>query len=491
MTAFDDLRAYQRQTETLKSISGLLSWDMETQMATGSSDKRGEQLAVVSGLVHDRNAAPQLRDLLDAARAEVAQTGDLRHLDLIQIEADAATRIPKDLAMELSRATVKANQAWAEARKTDTPSVFLPHLNTVVRLLRLRAEALRRDDDPVLYDALLRDYEPDAKSAMIDQMFAQLRPRLVDLRAAVMAAPAAPKLSGHFDKAAQVDLVNDLATRFGYDMARGRIDEAVHPFCEGSGSDVRVTTRYDEADPLNAIYSIIHEVGHAAYEQNVSPDYDLTIFGRGCSMGVHESQSRICENQIGRSREFTGWLYGRMRDAFGDIGVHSEDEFFRAVNRLATGYIRTEADEVHYNLHVMLRYDLEKAMIEGDLAVDDIEAAWNDRFFADFGVAVDRPSNGFLQDIHWCEGLIGYFPTYTLGNVYAGCLFDAMKRDVPSLSSDLSHGDISGASTWLRENIHVHGSAVPSVDVITKAYGAAPSDAPLLGYLEDKFRGFI
>ena len=193
MTAFDDLRAYQRQTETLKSISGLLSWDMETQMATGSSDKRGEQLAVVSGLVHDRNAAPQLRDLLDAARAEVAQTGDLRHLDLIQIEADAATRIPKDLAMELSRATVKANQAWAEARKTDTPSVFLPHLNTVVRLLRLRAEALRRDDDPVLYDALLRDYEPDAKSAMIDQMFAQLRPRLVDLRAAVMAAPAAPK----------------------------------------------------------------------------------------------------------------------------------------------------------------------------------------------------------------------------------------------------------------------------------------------------------
>lgn len=490
-SAFDTLVAYQRQTETLGSISGLLSWDMETKMAQGSAAKRGEQLAVLSGLIHDRNAASQLRDLISAARENAQDVTTLRHIALIEREADKASRVPKDLVTEFAHARIRSNQAWGEARKNDAPDIFIPELKNIVRLTREFASALREPSDKTLYDVCLRDYEPDTDSASIDVMFEKLRPRLVDLRAAVMAAPDAPRLSGHFDIAVQERLVIDLAERFGYDLNRGRIDVAIHPFCEGGGSDVRVTTRYDEKDPLNSIYSIIHEVGHASYEQNISKTHELTVFGHGCSMGIHESQSRICENQLGRSREFTSWLYGRMRDAFGDIGVASEDAFFRAVNGLQNGYIRTEADEVQYNLHVLLRYDLEKALIGGDLAVEDLQAAWNDRFEADFGVKVDKPSNGFLQDIHWCEALIGYFPTYSLGNVYAGCLYSALCHDVPSVMEQVAQGDLSSATEWLRENIHQFGASVPSVDLITKACGQAPSEAPLLDYLDNKFRALI
>ena len=204
-------------------------------------------------------------------------------------------------------------------------------------------------------------------------------------------------------------------------------------------------------------------------------------------MGVHESQSRIYENQIGRSRAFTGWLYGQMRDAFGDFGIANEDAFYACVNAVSDRFIRTEADEVQYNLHVLMRFDLERALIAGDLVVTDLEAAWNDRFRADFGYAVDKPSDGILQDVHWSEGLMGYFPTYSLGNVYAGCLNEAMRRDVPNLDADLSRGDTLAATTWLRDNVQTHGGLFEPRDVITRAAGAAPTEAPLLAYLTEKF----
>ncbi|MFT5067243.1 MAG: carboxypeptidase Taq, partial [Reinekea sp.] len=240
-------------------------------------------------------------------------------------------------------------------------------------------------------------------------------------------------------------------------------------------------------DPFNCFYSTIHEVGHAAYEQNINADYLLTPLGGGVSMGVHESQSRIYENQIGRSRAFTGWLYGQMCDAFGDFGIANEDAFYACVNAVSDGFIRTEADEVQYNLHVLMRFDLERALIAGDLAVADLEAAWNDRFKADFGYAVDKPSNGILQDVHWSEGLMGYFPTYSLGNVYAGCLNDALRRDVPNLDTDLARGDTTAATTWLRDNVQTHGGLYAPRDVITRAAGEAPTEAPLLSYLTEKF----
>jgi carboxypeptidase Taq len=219
----------------------------------------------------------------------------------------------------------------------------------------------------------------------------------------------------------------------------------------------------------------------------VAQDYLFTPLGQGVSMGVHESQSRIYENQLGRSRPFTAWLYGRMRDLFGDFGIADEETFFRAVNRVHRGYIRTESDEIQYNLHVLLRFDLERALIAGDLAVGDLEAAWNDRFAADFGYPVDRPSHGVLQDVHWSVGLFGYFPTYSLGNVYAGCLHEALRRDLPDLDDALRAGDPGPAVVWLREHVQRHGGLHAPRDLIEQATGQTPSEAPLLDYLSRKF----
>lgn len=294
-------------------------------------------------------------------------------------------------------------------------------------------------------------------------------------------------MSGSFDEAAQLALSTKLAQTFGYDLKSGRIDKAVHPFSSGSGLDVRITTRTEERDPFNCFYSTIHEVGHACYEQGIDKQHLLTSLGGGVSMGVHESQSRIYENQLARSEAFTGWLYGQMRDAFGDFGIADARAFYACVNRVTDGFIRTEADEVQYNLHVLLRFDLERALMSGDLAVADLEAAWNDRFLSDFGYAVDKPSNGVLQDVHWSEGLFGYFPTYTLGNVYAGCLNTAMRTAVPAVDADLANGDTAAATGWLRENVQRFGGLYEPKDLITRATGAAPSEAPLLDYLEAKF----
>jgi carboxypeptidase Taq len=318
-------------------------------------------------------------------------------------------------------------------------------------------------------------------------MFDAMRPRLVALRARALEAGPAPRLSGHFPKAEQLALAAEIAGRFGYDFQRGRLDLAVHPFSSGSGLDVRITTRVDESDPFNCLYSTIHEVGHAAYEQGVAEAHLLTPIGRGASMGVHESQSRSYENQMGRSEPFCGWLYGRMRETFGDLGVGSEREFYRAVNAVRPGYIRTEADELQYNLHVMLRFDLERALIRGELEADALEGAWNDRFAADFGHAVDKPSNGFMQDVHWSVGLMGYFPTYSLGNLYAGCLMAAARRDLPELDAALAAGDPSPATGWMRDRVHVFGSLRTPDETIRTATGEPPSADPLLDYLEAKF----
>ncbi|MEO0655246.1 MAG: carboxypeptidase M32, partial [Pseudomonadota bacterium] len=347
-------------------------------------------------------------------------------------------------------------------------------------------EALAEGGD--VYNALLQDYEPGTTADEIEAIFAALRPGLVSLRERILGSSVQPsQLDAEFPEDGQLALSAELATAFGYDTAHGRIDKAVHPFSSGSGLDVRITTRTAPHDPFNCFYSTIHEVGHAAYEQGVDRAYLLTPLGRGVSMGVHESQSRIYENQLGRSRAFTGFLFARMIATFGDFGISDADAFYGAVNRVAPGYIRTEADEVHYNLHILMRFDLERALMAGDLSVADLPGAWNDRFKADFGVAVDRPSNGCLQDVHWSVGLFGYFPTYSLGNVYAGCLHAALRRDLSHLDAELAEGHTASATDWLRDNLQRHGGLYTPRDVIERATGQAPDVAPLLDYLETKF----
>ena len=485
MTDYQELMAFQRDTEALGQIAGRLGWDQETMMPEGATPQRAEEHGAMANILHARRIDPRVGAWLETAEAmdDVAEA-NLRH---IKRTYERTAKVPAALAAELAKTTSLAHRVWAQARADEDVAGFLPILQKVVDLRREEAAAIAGNADP--YDALLDDYEPGATGESLSAMFAALRPRLVDLRAAILDQPAPMALSGSFDDAAQLALSQKLALAFGYSLENGRIDKAVHPFSSGSGLDVRITTRTNPTDPFNCFYSTIHEVGHAAYEQGIDAQHLLTPLGAGVSMGVHESQSRIYENQLGRSRAFTGWLYGQMRDHFGDFGIANEEAFFATVNRVSDGFIRTEADEVQYNLHVLLRFDLERALMSGDLAVNDLEAAWNDRFAADFGFAVDTPSNGVLQDVHWSEGLFGYFPTYTLGNVYAGCLHVALREAVPGLDDDLARGNTSKATGWLRENVQQYGGLRTPLETITHATGAAPSEAPLLDYLEQKFKG--
>jgi carboxypeptidase Taq len=483
MSALAELMAFSRQTEALAQVAGRLGWDQQTVMPRGANAQRAEEMAAMEAVLHARRTDPRLGEWLAKAQAE--REDDKAALRELARAYARNTRVPARLAEEIARVTTLAQTAWEDARAAEDVPAFLPLLSQVVALRREEGQAIAQGGDA--YDALMADYEPGTSAGEIAAMFDRMRPRLRALRAAILERPSPVPLTGTFPTTGQLKLSQTLAQVFGYDLTRGRIDLAVHPFSSGSGDDVRITTRVAENDPFNCLYSTLHEVGHAAYEQGVRAAFNLSPLGRGVSMGVHESQSRIYENQLGRSEAFTGWLFAQMQAEFGALNLSDAGAFYKAVNRVSQGYIRTEADEVQYNLHIMLRFDLERALISGDLTPTDLEAAWNDRFLADFGYAVDRPSNGVLQDVHWAVGLFGYFPTYSLGNVYAGCLYQALMQAVPDLHDQMARGALGQATDWLRENLHQFGALRAPVDTITHACGFTPSEEPLLAYLEAKF----
>jgi len=481
---YRELMAFQRQTEALGQVAGRLGWDQETQMPPGAAEQRGEEMAALEGVLHARRTDPRIADWL--ARAEPADAVAAAQLRQIARVHARMIKVPARLAEELARVTSVAQGVWATARAENDVASFLPTLRAVVDLKREEAQALAQGGD--VYDALVDDFEPGMTAADIAAMFGAMRPRLVALREAILGAAHQPApLTGRFKTDVQMALARDLATAFGYDWNRGKLDLSVHPFSSGSGQDVRITTRVVEADPLNCFYSTIHEVGHACYELAIEPAYGLTALGAGVSMGVHESQSRIYENQLGRSRAFTGFIFGKIRERMGDFGTASEDDFYAAVNRVHSGFIRTEADEVHYNLHVMLRFDLERDLIRGALEVGHLEEAWNVRFSQDFGANVPSPAFGILQDVHWSSGAFGYFPTYSLGNLYAGCLFKSLKQAVPDWDAHLARGEAAAVTAWLHEAVQRHGSLRLPRETIVHATGEEPSAEPFLAYLEAKF----
>ncbi len=483
MTAYTELMAHARQTEALSQIAGRLGWDQQTMMPRGSNAQRSEEMAALEDVLHARRTDPHLGALLAQAEApDAVAEANLRELGRAYARN---TKIPARLASELARLTPLSQAAWEEARLAGDVAAFLPWLKQMIALRREEGQAIAEGGDP--YDALMADYEPETDSDTVAATFARMRPRLVALREAVLGADTPPALTGHFPQVGQMRVSRRLAEHFGYDFTRGRIDLAVHPFSSGSGHDVRITTRVAVEEPFNCLYSTIHEVGHAAYEQGVDAAHLLTPIGRGVSMGVHESQSRIYENQLGRSRAFTRWLHGAMVQEFGALSVADTDAFYAAVNRVNRGYIRTESDEVQYNLHIMLRFDLERALMRGQLEADDLEEAWNTRFEADFGYKVDQPAHGVLQDVHWSVGLFGYFPTYALGNVYAGCLYQALRADQPELDAQLAQGDTSAATIWLRDRVQRFGALRAPRATIAHACGFEPDEGPLMDYLEAKF----
>lgn len=478
--ALDDLLDHMKQTSALSQVAGLLSWDQEAIMPAKGAAQRAAQAGAMASILHARNADPRIPEWI--AAADPKSDMDRRNIAEAQRAYDQATSIPARLAEESAKAASEGHMIWAEARANKDFAAFAPALARNIELKREEAACLA-DGDP--YDALLDQYEPGAKTSDLSPLLESMRPRLTTLREKIAEKTAPDALAGTYPHGKQMALARRVAKRFGYDMEAGRIDTVAHPFCSGSGGDVRITTRTDETDPLNCLYSTIHEVGHALYAQG-APDAFLPAADY-CSMGVHESQSRFWENQIARSRPFMDWLYPAMRDAFGAFGVPNPDALYATVNRVQTGFIRTEADEVHYNLHILLRFELERDLISGALEVDALEDEWNRRFERDFGVAVTDPAMGVLQDVHWSAGLFGYFPTYSLGNLYAACLDKAMRADMPQRDEKVAAAETGPILNWLRANIHEKGRLLPAPELIEAAAGAAPSADPLLDYLEAKF----
>lgn len=485
-SVLDALLEYQRQTVALKQVAGLLEWDQDTMMPNGSAGQRAEVRGALKGVIHARKVSAEFSDLLEDAAAGPLDEFGSACIRRLKRERDLAVRVPKDLVVEIEKVSSGAAKTWEDAKGRNDFGVLLPALEELVRLKRQEARAIATDGNP--YNALLDRYEPGATTEWLDAVFGRLRSGLVDLRERVLSADRNfAALSGRFPEDAQIKLAREVATVFGYDWNRGRLDKSPHPFSSGSGNDVRITTRVCESDPFNCLYSTIHETGHACYEQGIRPEYLLTPLGEGASFGVHESQSRLYENQLGRSSAFCSWLFGRMTRTFGEIGVEDPWSFYAAVNRVSRGFIRTESDEVQYNLHIMLRYSLERDLIDGAIEASDLEDAWNRRFLADFGFGVDVPANGILQDIHWPYGLFGYFPTYAIGNIYAASLHEAMRRDLPDLDKAMAAGNLGPATGWLSRSVQEAGSLHEPHELMLKATGEPVTEEPLLTYLEGKF----
>lgn len=479
-----NLLNHLKQSAALEQVAGLLSWDQEAVMPPRGAEQRSEQSGTLAAVIHARNGDPRVAEWIAGIDRANLDAFDRRNVDEAQRAYDQATKIPSRLAEESAKAASEGQRTWAAARAAKDFSQFVPALKRNIELKREEASCLA-DAGQDHYDALLDQFEPGARAADLLPLLESLRPSLVALRQKIADKPAPSPLSGHFPASAQMDLAKKIAARIGYDFEAGRIDTVVHPFCSGNGGDVRITTRTDEADPLNCLYSTVHEVGHALYAQG-APDPFLPAADY-CSMGVHESQSRFWENQVGRSRAFADWLYPAMNEAFGGLNLDGPDDLYAAVNRVNTGFIRTEADEVHYNLHILLRFELERELVSGTLEVDDLEEAWNTRFKRDFGLDVPDASLGVLQDVHWSLGLFGYFPTYSLGNIYSACLDRAMLADMPDREAMIRSAETQPILDWLRDRIHAKGRVLPAPDLIEQATGEVPTAQPLIDYLEAKF----
>jgi carboxypeptidase Taq len=474
----------------LRSAASVLAWDRQTYMPDGGVRGRAEQLATLARVAHEMLVSPETGRLLERAGEREPGSDETALLRLARRQYDRAVKLPVHLVAETSRATALAEQAWISARETSDWSLFAPHLERVLDLKREEADYV---DGEHPYDAMLDRYDPGATTKRLRIMFDELKAGIVPLVRNVSARldedRAAP-LGGSFDEAGQEEFGREVISRFGYDWSRGRQDRAVHPFCINFGDpyDVRITTRFDPKRLSVSLFATCHEAGHALYEQGVDPSYSRTPLSGGVSMGVHESQSRLWENLVARSRPFWSFFHDGLGAAFPDVlGEMDLETIYRAVNAVRPSEIRTEADELTYDLHVLLRFELELALFEDGLAVADLPEAWNAKMEEYLGVVPENDARGVLQDTHWAIGYFGYFPSYTVGNVLSVQLFETAVDERPEIMPQMERGEFDALLAWLRENVHRHGKKYEPDDLISNATGRLPDTAPYLRYLQRKF----
>ena len=492
------IKAIGSELQLLQHTEALLGWDQHTGMPPSGAEERARQSGLLVGLYHEKLTSPAVGDLLKrlgVSEAGVPDDSGLSELDqaylryLHRIYA-RATKLTKQLVEKLAEETSKGFGVWVEARQKADFSLFEKQLETIVGLVREKAEMLGYDDHP--YDALLDEYEPWAKTEAIGKVFAAVKTGLVDLLQSITDAPQVDDsfLNRNYLIAKQEEFGRKVLIDLGYDFARGRLDVSPHPFTTTLGvDDVRITTRYNETFFNTGIFGTIHECGHGLYELGFGDDIRGNLLAEGASLGIHESQSRTWENQVGRSLPFWEHYFPVLQELFTEnLATVSVEQFYKGINKVAPSQIRVEADEVTYNLHIILRFELEVALITGKVNVADLPGAWNEKSRELLGTVPDNDGEGVLQDLHWSSGAIGYFPTYSLGNLYGAQFFSAARKAIPNLESDIGKGDFSSLLTWLRENIHQHGSRYSADELCSRVTGESLQASYFLDYLNGKFR---
>jgi carboxypeptidase Taq len=494
------LKARDGEIRRLMHIAGVLSWDQETYMPPKAVGERSEQLELLSGLIHDRLASPELGELLKAAGASDRQP--LGPDDSAPVERAylrelfrayrRSTRLPRRLVTELAKQTAIGQARWAEARKASDFGLFSAQLAVILGLVRESAACLGYREHP--YEPLLEEYEPWMKSAEVEKVFAGLRVKLQSLVQRIVASGRRPDTSflrAPYEVARQREFCLAVLKEIGYDFQRGRLDESAHPFSTTLGrADVRLTTRYNPDFFNTGVFGTIHEAGHGLYEMGIGGELSDTILADGTSMGFHESQSRMWENFIGRSLPFWVHFYPRLKALFPqNLEAVRLEDFHRAINAVEPSLIRVEADEVTYNLHILIRFELEKRLIAGDLQVAELPGAWNAQYREALGIVPPDDAQGVLQDIHWSMGSFGYFPTYALGNLYAAQLYRTMKRELPGMEEELVRGEFAPVLGWLRDKVHRLGRLVPAAELCRQVTGESLDPACLAEYLEGKYAG--
>ncbi|HOX24756.1 MAG TPA: carboxypeptidase M32 [Candidatus Krumholzibacteria bacterium] len=488
--AYARLLGHLQPIQRLNGARALLGWDQEVMMPPAGARSRADTCAALAEVVHARLTDPELgsllADLLPADGLAPAARANVREARRAH---ERAVRLPVTLVRDLAEAASLAQPEWARARDDDDWDRFAPHLARVLDLKRQEAAALGIGDEP--YDSLLDEFEPGARTADLLPIFRRLRvalTALLDRLGPALAAPVEP-LVGDFPVGRQDELNRRVLSTVGYDFDAGRLDVSTHPFTESMGpGDVRITTRYSEDDVLPGLFSTLHEAGHALYEQGLPAEHRDTPAGQAVSLGIHESQSRLWENHVGRCPAFCHWLAPVLRQTFPErLGRLAPDELVRAVNRVRSTPIRIEADEVTYNLHIVLRLEIERALLSGDLEVAGVPAVWRSLAREYLGLEIWDERTGPLQDIHWSMGSLGYFPTYTLGNLYAAMFWNAARSALPDLDRDLAAGRTAGLLGWLRAQIHGRGSVLAAADLCRAVTGRSLDAGDFIAYLEVKY----
>jgi len=489
---YEQYVSHMRKIQDVNSSLALLHWDNEVNAPIKGAQLRGQQIATLSVTAHDWGTSKELGELLEdlyANRQELTEN-EAKNVELSLEIYNTEKKLPSEFIKSFSTAKTNAFQAWMKARKAKDFSLYKNELKTIVNLLKEKAKLIGYKEHP--YDALIDEFEKGATVSQLDVLFGDVRKQLVDF-AKEIREKGKPSdkgfLNRHYDKKKQWDFGLELLTQMGYDFEAGRQDISEHPFTTAfSPRDVRVTTRIEEDNPIEMIGGCVHEGGHALYEQGLNPDYYGLPLGRATSLGIHESQSRLWENHVGLSLSYWKANFGRMQELFpASLGDVTLSQFYKAVNQLAPNYLRTIADEIHYHLHVLIRYEIEKGLLDGTYDVETLEEVWNQKYKDFLGIDVPHATYGILQDVHWAEGLFGYFPTYSLGSFYAAQFFYKAGQDIPDLEEQIARGDMKNLLEWLRHHIHQHGQKYTSEELCVRITGEGLNLKYFMDYAREKY----